>query len=108
MVEDNKPNLQKSFNLTDEQYDQMMIKGHQPEILLSYDETPGASETINSWLAKGYDVKIITGRPVSAYDASREWLNQHGLEKVDLFCLNKYGRDNFLPSDLIYEIILIP
>lgn len=89
-------NLQKSFNLTDQQYDQMMIKGHQPEVLLSYDETPGASETINNWLADGHDVKIITGRPVSAYDASREWLNQHGLEKVDLFCLNKYGRDNFL------------
>ena len=89
-------NLQKSFDLTDQQYDEMMIKAHQPEILLSYDETPGASKTINSWLAKGHDVKIITGRPVSAYDASREWLNQHGLEKVDLYCLNKYGRDNFI------------
>lgn len=89
-------NLQKSFDLTDQQYDQMMIKAHQPDVLLSYDETPGASETINSWLAKGHDVKIITGRPVSAYDASREWLNQHGLEKVDLYCLNKYGRDNFI------------
>ena len=43
-------NLQKSFDLTDQQYDEMMIKAHQPEILLSYDETPGASKTINSWL----------------------------------------------------------
>ena len=89
-------NLQKSFDLTDQQYDEMMIKAHQPEVLLSYDETPGASETINNWLAKGHDIKIITGRPASAYDASREWLNQHGLEKVDLYCLNKYGRDNFI------------
>lgn len=38
----------------------------------------------------------LSFRPVSAYDASRKWLNQHGLEKVDLYCLNKYGRDNFL------------
>lgn len=89
-------NLQKSFNLTNEQFDKMMIKAHQPEILLSYDETPGATKTINSWLANDHDVKIITGRPFSAYDASREWLNQHGLEKVDLYCLDKYGRDNFL------------
>ena len=89
-------NLQKSFNLTDEQYDKMMIKAHQSEILLSYDETPGASKTINRWLEKGHDVKIITGRPAGAYDASRQWLDQHDLKKVDLYCLNKYGRDNFI------------
>ena len=89
-------NLQKSFSLTDEEYDKMMIKGHRPEVLLSYKETPGAVETINGWLNKGHDVKIITGRPFSAFEASREWLNQHGLEGLELFCLNKYGRDNFL------------
>ena len=89
-------NLQKSFSLTDEQYDEMMIKGHTPEVLLSYDETPGAIEAINSWLDNGHNVKIITGRPFSAFEASREWLNRHGLERLELFCLNKYGRDNFL------------
>jgi hypothetical protein len=45
-------NLQKSFSLTDEQYDQMMIKGHRPEVLLSYEETPGAIQTINRWIDK--------------------------------------------------------
>ena len=89
-------NLQQSFSLSDEQYEQMMIEGHTREVLLAYEETPGASETINSWLDKGNDVKIITGRPFSAFDASREWLNQHGLERVELYCLNKYGRDNFI------------
>ena len=89
-------NLQKSFSLTDEEYDEMMIRGHKPEVLLSYKETPGAVKTINSWIEKGHDVKIITGRPFSAYEASREWLNQHGLERVEMFCLNKYGRDNFI------------
>ena len=89
-------NLQQSFSLTDEEYDKMMIHAHQPEVLLSYDETPGAVETINSWIDQGHDVKIITGRPFSAYEASREWLNRHGLERVNLFCLNKYGRDNFI------------
>ena len=89
-------NLQKSFSLSDEDYDKMMIHAHQPQVLLSYEETPGAIKTINNWVDKGHDVKIITGRPSSAYDASREWLNQHGLERVKLFCLNKYGRDNFI------------
>ena len=89
-------NLKESFSLTDEQYDEMMIKGHTPEVLLAYDETPGAIEAINNWLDKGHNVKIITGRPFSTFAPSREWLNRHGLERVELFCLNKYGRDNFL------------
>ena len=89
-------NLQKSFSLSDEDYDKMMIHAHQPEVLLSYEETPGAVQTINSWIDKGHDVKIITGRPSSAYEASRKWLNLHGLERVNLFCLNKYGRDSFI------------
>ena len=90
--------LQKTFSLTDEQYAQMMLEGHRPEVLLSYKETPGASETINSWIDKGYNVFIITGRPYSAYEPSRQWLDQHGLERVKLYCFNKYGRDSFIKN----------
>ena len=89
-------NLKKSFSLSDEDYDRMMIHAHKPEVLITYEETPGAVQTLNSWLDEGHDVKIITGRPSVAYDASRQWLNQHGLERVPLYCLNKYGRDSFL------------
>ncbi len=97
--------LQKSFSLTDGQFEQLMIEGHRPEILLSFEETPGASGTINSWLDRGYDVSVITGRPYSAYEASREWLDRHGLERVRLYCLNKYGRDSFIRnSDFSLEI----
>ena len=89
-------NLQKSFSLSDEKFENMMIKAHEPEELLSYEETPGAVETINEWINEGHNVKIITGRPSSAFDASRKWLNKHGLERTELFCLNKYGRSNFI------------
>lgn len=74
----------------------MMIKAHTPEVLLSYEETPGASETINKWIDEGHDVYIITGRPYSAYEASRQWLDEHGLQRVKLYCLDKYGRDSFI------------
>ncbi len=90
--------LQKSFSLTKEQYDEMMIEGHRPEVLLSYKETPGASETINKWIDNGWNVSIITGRPYSAYEPSRLWLDQHGLERVRMYCLNKYGRDSFIKN----------
>ncbi len=89
-------NLQKSYSLTDEQYDEMMTLGHTPEALLSYEETPGARETVNGWIDRGFDVSIITGRPYKAFDASREWLDRHGLERVKLYCLDKYGRENFI------------
>ena len=68
-----------------------------PLSLLSFAETPGASGTINGWLNSGHVVSIITGRPYSAYEPSREWLDLHGLERAKLYCLNKYGRDSFIP-----------
>ena len=88
--------LQKSFSLTDRQFEQLMTEGHRPEVLLAFEETKGASETINAWLDSGHDVSIITGRPYSAYGPSRAWLDRHGLERARLYCLNKYGRDSFL------------
>ena len=98
-------NLQKSFSLTDSQFEEMMIKAHSPEVLLSYEETPGAIDTVNGWVDDGHDVSIITGRPYSAYQASREWLDRHGLDRVRLYCLNKYGRDGFIKgSDFSLEI----
>ena len=90
--------LNKSFGLTDAQYEQFMIRGHQPEVLLSYEETPGASSVVNEWISCGHEVSIITGRPFSAYEASREWLDNHGMPKARLYCLNKYGRDSFIKN----------
>ena len=89
-------NLKESFSLTDEQYDQMMIKGHEPEMILSYEETPGACDVKKSWIESGYNVYVITGRPFSVYKESRIWLDERGLDKAQLFSLDKYGRDNFL------------
>ncbi len=90
--------LKRSFSLTDEQYEYMMTEGHRPEVLLAYEETPGASQTVNSWIDKGYNVSVITGRPDSAYEPSRLWLDRHGLERAGLYCLNKYGRDSFIKN----------
>ena len=83
----------------------MMIMAHTPEVLLSYDETPGAVDTIRDWISRGHEISVITGRPSSSYEASREWLDQHGLADVKLYCLNKYGRDSFIKnSDFNLEL----
>lgn len=98
-------NLQQSFSLTDKQYEELMLEGHRPEILLAYEETPGAADVVNGWIDEGHDVSIITGRPYSSFEPSREWLDRHGLERVKLYCLNKYGRDSFIKnSDFSLEL----
>ena len=88
-------NLQKTFNISDAQYDELMRAGHIPANLLAYDEVEGASATINKWVDEGHEVSIITGRPFDSYDPSREWLDNHGLERVKLYCVDKYGRESF-------------
>lgn len=88
-------NLKKAFDINDEQYDVLMKAGHLPENLLAYEETKGASETINKWVDAGHDISIITGRPFDSYEPSRKWLDDHGLNRVPLFCVDKYGREIF-------------
>ena len=90
--------LDRSFDLDAEQYERLMRRGHEPEVLLSFDATPGAAETINEWISSGHEVSIITGRPSSAYEPSRIWLDEHGLKNAGLYCLNKYGRDHFIKN----------
>ena len=89
-------NLQKAFDLTDEQYEQLLIRGHEREVLLSFRETPGASTVINEWIGNGHHVSIVTGRPYYSYEPSRIWLDRHGLQKASLYCLDKYGRENLV------------
>lgn len=87
-------NLQKAFNLTEEQFRELLAKGHEPDVLLSFAETPGASDVIREWTRSGHEVSVITGRPFSSYEPSRAWLDRHGLEDVRMYCLDKYGREN--------------
>lgn len=85
-------NLQKAFALNDRQYTELMEKAHTPEILLSYEETPGASETIRKWMAAGHDVEIVTGRPFFSAPSTKRWLREHGLEDIKVIHVDKYGR----------------
>ena len=98
-------NLQKSFDLDDAQYHKLMEAGHLPENLLNYEETAGASETINKWVDEGHEVFIITGRPFNSYEPSRKWLDEHRLERVPLFCVDKYGRETSV-QDYKYNLSL--
>ncbi len=87
--------LKKTFELNDEEYEQLMAEGHRSDVLIGYEETSGVSRVLNEWIDAGHEVFIITGRPYSTYEISRKWLDEHGLERAKLYFLNKYGRDFF-------------
>ena len=88
-------NLKESFGLNDDEYQKLMLEGHTTEQLLVYEETPGASQTLNELIEKGHTICVITGRPDITYSDSRRWLDEHGLDRAELYFLNKYGRDTF-------------
>ena len=56
-------NLQKSFNLNDVQYDELMKAGHLPQNLLAYEETFDASKVS---LDLSYNGSYVTSKTVKA------------------------------------------
>ena len=98
-------NLKKTFDLDDAQYEELMKAGHLPGNLLAYEETPGASEIINKWVDEGHEVSVITGRPFDSYETSRRWLDEHHLDRVPLYCVDKYGREQFT-TDFSFSMTL--
>lgn len=98
-------NLQKSFDLNEEQYDELMKAGHIPENLLAYEEAPGASEIINHWVDEGHEVFVVTGRHFDSYEPSRRWLDEHHLDRIPIYFVDKYGREMF-KQDHTYNLTL--
>lgn len=90
--------LQCALGLTEEQFVKMMQKGHEEESLISLTEIPGAVETLNKWIDEGNDVQVVTGRPFYTYNVSRKWLDEHGLSRIKLIHVDKYGREKFYNS----------
>ncbi len=85
--------LHEAFGLDDAQYRRLMGKAHSREFVMGYAETPGASATLLRWLDGGHDVEVVTGRPFVTAGASRDWLDAHGLSRLPVIHVDKYGRE---------------
>lgn len=86
-------NLQKSFDLCDADYRRMMEVAHREEELLVYRETEDAAYMLNKWLSEGHNVQIVTGRPYSSREGTEKWLLGHGVKKIPIIFVDKYGRE---------------
>jgi 5'(3')-deoxyribonucleotidase len=84
--------LGESFGLSAGELTAFMELAHEPDVLLAIPPVPGAVTVMRDWNARGYPVDIVTGRPPSAYAASREWLARLGVPYASLVFVDKYGR----------------
>lgn len=84
--------LRVSFSLDDIQIAELMDRAHEPGAMDSFPETPGASETVLSWVAGGDDVTFVTGRPATTHDATCHWMSERGLGAIPVLHVDKFGR----------------
>lgn len=85
--------LHEAFGLDDARYHELMAVAHSREEILRYAETDGAADTLNKWIDDGHTVEIVTGRPFITAAPSREWLDSHGLRRLPVIHVDKYGRE---------------
>lgn len=85
-------NLQKSLNISQMQYEELMHICHSDEILQLYKPINGAQKAINSFVSNGAVVDIVTGRPPHTLEASKAWLQKYGFMYNTIRFVDKYGR----------------
>ncbi len=84
--------LSKSFDLTQEEIDRFMVEAHRPERLIEVEPMEGAVDVLSAWHADGCEIDVLTGRPPSSSDVSREWLSRHRVPHRRLYFVDKYAR----------------
>ncbi len=86
--------LQKSFGLSDDAYLHMFRCAHQPDFILNISIIDGVRETLERWKMLGHRLHIVTGRHTSSYQATLDWLEQHGIACDSFTMVDKYDRED--------------
>lgn len=84
--------LGQSFGLDATELEAFMRAVHRPEVLGGLEPRRGAVEAVAGWAAAGYEIAVVTGRPPSSREVSREWLERCGVPHHALWCVDKYAR----------------
>ncbi|MFA7172010.1 MAG: HAD hydrolase-like protein [Kiritimatiellia bacterium] len=89
--------LQHAFSLSADEIEQLMGLAHKQGFLAQLEPVPGAVEAVKELQAAGHKVTIVTGRPSDCHVGSVAWMENYGLEGVEIIYVDKYGR---APKDL--------
>ncbi|HEY7319135.1 MAG TPA: bifunctional metallophosphatase/5'-nucleotidase [Candidatus Binatia bacterium] len=65
---------------------------HHPEELLRLKPVNGAIAVLNRWIAAGFEIAIVTGRPPATYEVSLDWLAREGMPYHSFTVVDKYRR----------------
>jgi uncharacterized HAD superfamily protein len=65
---------------------------HHPDELLKLEPIQGAIQVLQQWVAAGYRIAIVTGRPPATYECSLEWLRLHRVPYHSFTMVDKYAR----------------
>ena len=84
--------LKKSFDLTQGEYEYFLDLAHQPDEILSMEPIQEAIQALKQWMASGYEISIVTGRPTSTYDTTLAWLAHNHVPYHHFYMVNKYAR----------------
>jgi hypothetical protein len=68
-----------------------MDAAHEPEVLLGFHVVDGAVAVLDAWRQARHTVCVVTGRPPTTEQATRRWLEQHGVAHATLSFVDKYG-----------------
>jgi uncharacterized HAD superfamily protein len=85
-------NLQKSFSLTDPEFDHFFRLVHEPEIILELEPFEGVLDVLNKWSEIGFEISVVTGRLTSTYASSLEWLKINNVPFNSFIMVDKYKR----------------
>lgn len=65
---------------------------HHPDELLKLKPVNGAIAVLNRWMAAGFEIAIVTGRPPATCEVSLDWLAREGMPYHSFTVVDKYKR----------------
>jgi len=84
--------LKASFGFTQDEFDCFFHFVHQPDAIMGFNPIEGSIDALSEWESNGAEIRIVTGRLASSYDASKEWLVANGVPFHSLTMVDKYSR----------------
>jgi uncharacterized HAD superfamily protein len=81
-----------SFRLAPGELDEFMRVAHEPDALATIEPMPGAAEGLAAWMAGGYEIFIVTGRPPATREPTADWLDRHAIPRSEFHFLDKLSQ----------------
>jgi uncharacterized HAD superfamily protein len=80
-----------SLGMDEAQLTRFMHAVHRPEVLASVEPMAGSLDVLTEWMAQGYQIEVVTGRPKATEDVSRQWLKAQAMPHHSLIHVDKYA-----------------